>query len=456
MRGDPRHFDGPPAAAPADVNAAETAAPPVLLLGVATNIHSHQFGTDILNLSHFIFFPFVPAHLQGLFCVLRLDARALIAPTGRKLRLHWAATATGDKGWVDADINVAFAMSVGDAGTAKFESRPVEEGDASSYAGPPGVIVPVPLKGITATDRTDLRFVAEWEEKRYDLGSIAIGTYAPPPLSNDERKAIASRPGAAKSVYARISCPVCDSSLVAYTNLQDDAKSTKLPPDAVDVATLGDRWLCKCGKANIDLTSLKGGLPHLLRTPVGHDTSVTNLAPLYQRGHVASLFREYSAVIESNPAEEEVQTFIDSHPLLWAFLSPTRILSKPRILTHHAADFGILTHQRILYLVELEKPQTKLLTAKGHPHSQAAAAINQTLDWASVVANKRAALLDELNIKPDEVCDIRYIVVAGMSKDAPIKGLEKIHAALPAKTQFYCFDQLGAFLLAVEANLVSL
>jgi len=122
-----------------------------------------------------------------------------------------------------------------------------------------------------------------------------------------------------------------------------------------------EHWRCRCGTVDIPLTYLKRGMHDLFRwpdPPIGY--AGLSFRPMYERGQLRQVFFDFQQLIAGSPAEEDVQKFLEEHPVLWAFLSPALILHKPAILTHKKADFAILTSNKVLYLVEIEKPQTQL------------------------------------------------------------------------------------------------
>jgi hypothetical protein len=68
--------------------------------------------------------------------------------------------------------------------------------------------------------------------------------------------------------------------------------------------------------------------------------------PLYEAGRIQDIIAEFEQLIETTTDEEPVQKYLEEHPVLWAFLSPAKILHKPPVLTKKKADFGILTSQQ--------------------------------------------------------------------------------------------------------------
>jgi hypothetical protein len=217
-----------------------------------------------------------------------------------------------------------------------------------------------------------------------------------------------------------------------------------------------DRWRCSQECSELDLTYLKRGIHDLYRRPLSYRETSSDITfiPIYQRGQIEAILSDYQALIHSRPTEEAIQKFMEGHPLIWAFLSPQRILHKPPVLTKWKADFAVLSTQRILYFVEIEKPQTKIATRTGNPHSQLQEGINQIRNWSIVVSDHRSSLLDELRLKAEDVHDIRYVLVAGLTQNTDASALCKLQRNPPIeKTLLYCYDELAAFLHNIASTL---
>jgi hypothetical protein len=175
---------------------------------------------------------------------------------------------------------------------------------------------------------------------------------------------------------------------------------------------------------------------------------------LYERGELRRLFVSYQNLIHSNPKEEDVQQFLEVHPLLWSFLSPKRIIEKPPILSRKKADFAIVTSRKILYLVEIEKPQTAVWTKSGGMSSEVQKGIDQLKDWAVVVGDHRLALLSELGLSPTDIHDIRYLLVAGLLAGTSPDGIIRMKRnPVMTNSDFLFFDELGSMLFTLEDQL---
>jgi len=169
--------------------------------------------------------------------------------------------------------------------------------------------------------------------------------------------------------------------------------------------------------------------------------------PLYEAGRIQDIIGNYEQLIETTTDEEPVQKFLEEHPVFWAFLSPVKILHKPSVLTKKKADFGILTTHKILHLVEIEKPNTRLTNQDGSISAEIQRGADQIRDWQLVVGDHRLALLSELGLKESEVQEIRYLLIGGLARRTPATGLTKLRRSpLAPATDFCCFDELASFL----------
>jgi hypothetical protein len=179
-----------------------------------------------------------------------------------------------------------------------------------------------------------------------------------------------------------------------------------------------------------------------------------HFTPLYEAGRIQDIIAEFEQLIEHATEEEPVQKYLEEHPVLWAFLSPVKILHKPAVLTKKKADFGILTSQKLLYLVEIEKPTTRLTNQDGAISGEIQRGANQIRDWQLVVGDHRLALLAELGLKESEVHEIRYLLIGGLARRTTATGLTKIRRSpFALNTDFYCFDELGSFLHTLAGEL---
>lgn len=156
--------------------------------------------------------------------------------------------------------------------------------------------------------------------------------------------------------------------------------------------------------------------------------------------------------------EEIVQKFLEEKEkqVLWNFLAPSRIWKKPPILVKYKADFAILSRNRILYFIELEKPATKLAKSRGGLHSELQVGLDQIREWKKEVKDRREAVLYGLGLKQEEVHDIKFILVAGMAANTPIEDLAILRSMNSDADSIFCFDELASFLHSTETALLNI
>jgi hypothetical protein len=106
------------------------------------------------------------------------------------------------------------------------------------------------------------------------------------------------------------------------------------------------------------------------------------------------------------------------------------------------ADFAIVTPQRELLLVELEKATTKLMKQDGGVAADLSHAFDQVLDWLHVVDEHRLAVLDALKISREEVSMVRGVVIAGRDIGYDAHHLRKLKGADRGRITFLTYDDL--------------
>ena len=224
-----------------------------------------------------------------------------------------------------------------------------------------------------------------------------------PPLTPERIAAIRSDPYAAKAVRLELGCRSCTTKLRAYAGIE---RVRKLEAEGdIWFGELPDRFECSCKSTRFDLDSIRSGLHVALGVTVGSVGS-TNLIPLYNRDALLDICRKFSTVLDKNPKEEVIQDFIKENPLLLHQFPSTRILIKPKILTFFSADFAILTTQKELVLIEIEKANTRLLKKDGDEAADLTHAFDQVRNWLHVVAEHRLAVLAALEIQSGDVTGI--------------------------------------------------
>ncbi len=408
-----------------------------IFLGIARMAAHHGHDLNIVGLSYSLFFPFFPQTLFGLMCIIGIHIESDYSDESIKL---FASDLDEPRNEASCQIRITFQKQSGS-----------DLNDTTAY-----FLFPIPCPPLAISKPTVIKFDVEIDSVRTRLGEVNCIPVEPPPMSEEERRAIASRIGSAKSIIMELQCKECGEILRFYALLDPSEYPYREAEKkgATYIETLPDSWKCKCGIMKLNLQYAKAGIHDIFRRPFGKGTQKElSFIPLYQQGHLRKVYNDFQSLITSNPEEETVQKFIENSPVIWAFLSPLKILHKPSVLTKKKADFGIMSNQNILYLIELEKPQTPVATKTGGLHAELQKGFNQVRDWNIVVENHRYALLEQLGFQPNEVLDIRYILVAGQSCKVHSEELAKIQRSLPSKTTFYCYDELCSFLLGFEKQI---
>lgn len=309
-------------------------------------------------------------------------------------------------------------------------------------------LVPFPCPSMPILGPTTLR--VEWicNGARVQLGDLQLGFKGLPPLTIEERRALLASPHVIGKVKIAIKCKECGECFEAIAYLDEEARarddSGKMLPL---LSSMDDYWCCKCKNINADVSIFKRSAEAVFRNQIRtQGDSYTSLAPAYQHSRLLGMVNEFREIVATARREEDVQKFIESNPIVWSFLTPKKILHKPSILTKYKADFAILSYDKTLHFVEIEKPSTRLFRKTGGRHSDVQQPFNQISDWKITVENHRQAVLDEINIKREDVSAIRYIVVAGTEPDAA----SMIRRDAPTDTTFLSFGDLCGYLSVIH------
>jgi hypothetical protein len=278
------------------------------------------------------------------------------------------------------------------------------------------------------------------------LGELGFYLLDPPALTPDRVAAIRSDPGAAESICLDLGCPSCGTYLKVYTAVE--RSSSRESEGEVWYQDLPTHFACSCGAVQVDLTILRRNM-HGLLGQVGAIVGDLNFSPMYERGALREIATQYARLLRTARKEEELQVFIDKNPILLHPFTPTRIIPKAPILTLHKTDFAIVNSQRELILVELEKPNTKLLRKDGGVNAELQHALDQVNDWLHVFGEQRLAVLDCMGLARTDVAAVRGVVVAGRSKDYSDEQLRRLRARDFGRVSLMTYDDLGTALSTI-------
>ena len=316
----------------------------------------------------------------------------------------------------------------------------------------------IPCPALIVMEPTDIDILMNIGETENKIGTFRCEFVETPAISEEERTAIMSRPGAQRSFKLVIGCTKCGEQQGYFLMINPDEPVPEGFENDTPLLDAPDEWVCKCGQTKAPLIYAKRGLHEVFRTAsLKGGRYNLEYKPLYQRGALGAIVQEYQRVIrEHADSEETIQKFLEEKQVLWNFLAPERIWKKPLILSKYKTDFTILNRNRILYFIELEKPATRLIKKGGGLHSELQAGLDQIRDWKKEVEDRREAVLNGLELKQEDVHAIKFILVAGMAAKTPLKGLEKLRGMKSDADSIFCFDELASFLHSTETALLNI
>jgi hypothetical protein len=276
-------------------------------------------------------------------------------------------------------------------------------------------------------------------DERREIGSVSIGYIQVPPLSEERIAAIKSHPRAAKTSKYIVKCQNCGDMLSIYAGLERSKEQEE--KGNVWYREIPDTFGCTCGKTVVPLVKIRENLHAFLGMITPEDSKV-EISKLYEGGAIEEICNNFAAVISRDPEEQEIQSFLQDNPILLHQFSPERIFRKAPILSEFETDFTIRTQSAELILIELEKAGTQLLRKDGGRHSELQHAFDQVRDWLHTLETHRVAGLHCIGLKPEEVTNIKGIVIAG--RDAPYDSehLRRLKWDASDKMGFYTYDDI--------------
>ena len=167
----------------------------------------------------------------------------------------------------------------------------------------------------------------------------------------------------------------------------------------------------------------------------------------YTSAALKTVLRAFEEAIGQSKTEEEIQKFIEQHPIVLACFSPEFLKFKAPATAKFKTDFALLNQKGELVLIEIEKTDTPLFTKTGTQHSRLTQAIGQVEDWLKEARRNKLGVVDDLGIngvKIDMVTAVKGVVVAGRSLKEYDSHIEKLHAR--QDITFFTYDDLLKFL----------
>jgi hypothetical protein len=246
-------------------------------------------------------------------------------------------------------------------------------------------------------------------EQEEHIGAFCVFIADAGPMTETRRAAIRANPLSSKSVRCHFSCKRCPSEIKVYAAV--DRSSVAEQDGWSWYEDIPDQFKCGCGLTVIDLRPARSNLHGLLDGGDVHRD--VEFLPLYTKNSLSALVHDFSQLLASKPAEEIVQKFIERNPVLLHQFPGDELFFKPPILTKYKADFAVLTPQKELILVEIERPDLRLVKRDGHIHAELNHAIGQVQDWLQVFDDHKFACLESMGLGRANVAKVRGVVIAG-------------------------------------------
>jgi hypothetical protein len=291
---------------------------------------------------------------------------------------------------------------------------------------------------ITRPDQYKIAMCRGGEE--VSIGCLVFG-YAPaPPLTEERIAAIRSNPLAAKRARALIRCGKCNDELRVYTGLERDADMER--DGWAWYKQLPDSYTCRCGKTRMELTILRDNMHALLGQAIASGEERVSFARLYETAALKGICGQFASLLDHDPEEKQIQRFIEDNPIVLQQFAPARIYHQVPILTKHKTDFAILSNKGELILIEIERPDTRLVKKDGGITAGLQHAFDQVRDWLHRLEEYRSATLDCIGLRPEEVVSVRGVVIAGRDTSCRAEHLRKLKWTDFGPVDFYTYDDI--------------
>jgi hypothetical protein len=185
-------------------------------------------------------------------------------------------------------------------------------------------------------------------------------------------------------------------------------------------------------------------LGHRLR----YNIEEISIVPLYERSSLEIVRKDLLHLLNSVAKEEVLQQFINENPIILHQFPSEKIFAKPPILTFFAADFGIVTPQKELILIELKKATARLMKKDGGVAAPLSHAFDQVRWWLHIVDEHRLAVLESLKIEKELVSTVKGVVIAGGDIGNDAQYLRQLKGTDWGRITFLTYDDL---LFALDA-----
>ncbi len=442
----------------------------IALIGYCHDAEFRDWYFDITGLSSLPHVPVFPHNMQRGQIVLAIPTRLLA--TGFRYHIECISTTNpSNKAWLDGHIpglpqdptkNIEQGPGLAETPQPEpdnttndqIKSKPSSVSIPPFYHDAKHSLITADCPPLTITQPEAITVTIRInDDEECHLGAIHFFHLVPKPITEEERRAIQSRPNCRNHIALHVTCKHCGEEARLIEPLVPGTKPDPFTKHDHMLPELGDTWECGCGKTSFPLVYAKRGMKAYLRNPATNAGSIVSHRR-YGRQAIANIRNNYDALINSSPSEEQVQKFLENNPIAWAFLSANEIHHKPKVLTGHVADFGLMSVSGTFYLVEIEKPQTRICRKDGGRTAEFEKGIKQLRDWQHIIVEHRHAFFSELGIDSKSVPRIEYIIIAGLESQEDPVSISKIkRSGMGDQYNFYTFDQLAAFLQQLEIEM---
>jgi Domain of unknown function (DUF4263) len=214
-----------------------------------------------------------------------------------------------------------------------------------------------------------------------------------------------------------------------------------------------DIFQCRCGKLRYDLISIRRNLHTALYSSATSTETDIELVPHYEKSALSTVVLEFRKLLDSDPAEEKIQNFIEDNLVVLHQFAWVKVFPKPPLLSLYKADFAIVTPQRELILIEIERASTRLMTKGGGEAGPFRHAVDQVHSWLHVADEHRLAVLDSMKIGRDEVGAIRGVVIAGRDAGYDAELMRRFKGINRGRVSALTYDDLLSSLLALTSRI---
>ncbi len=419
----------------------------VIFLGLAERANqvrdagSDFLKTNIIGLKQHIFAPFHPIFMNGIFVVIAIQYT------------HYSDSIeieiNNEKGERKIYFQIQPSVVERDNSIPLTQDGPLLVHRDGEVAWQLFSFPMVSNQGLLLEDAGRFRVRALSNGSWSDIGTFHCFVVDPPPLTEDFKSAIRSNPFAAKSVRMSVVCEDCKNDLRFYAGIE---KNAHMEADGwLWYSDLPDEYKCKCGKVFINLRSIRSNFHGILGQSISR--SEMRVDALYEKSFIENIGLEFSRLVKSRPGEELIQKFIEKNPILLHRFPSTRLFFKPSILTKYKADFAIITPNKELILIEIEKSGMILLTRNGEVSSQLTHAMGQVHDWLHEINLHRHAFLKSLEIDDHEVASVRGVVIAGLDEGYNRERLQRLKGDDRGNIMILTYTDLIGGLVALASNL---